>query len=1220
MKRTAVVYGFIFFAFIQSFCLNQKLTRAEDWSGWKNFYGINGVDTPANHAKYAKQMGYDSIAIKDQYTTNYASAYRNNSDLSGLKFYLLNPHKYYQVLSSNSGTINTTSTYSQSKQDFYNQNMVWKSNDAFPNNLATGWLGTSTTFQVVWDFQQQSVIDSVVENIITYTKNVEDSATGFTCGGYIIESPALCGNFFTWDSAQNKCVRTSLTAWTGAESGLVHDAITHEYSTYSDGVAAFYKKLNTRMREEFGSDAKWILSPWEIYNEANGGNADEWVYQIKSRADYADLTPDMITTRSANTNFVDNAKNFNSGPAITKDMSGITQQNKVQEYENRLFAAKAGINGAWYHWLRRFGDSGDMSNFTQITEVYPRLKLVRCIPNWDNLNAVLLADRSWDGSIYQSTKSYISSDVMYSRHPKTGKLFAVFLTTTGVIKLNAGETVTSVQSADGYFMEGGDGSSDVTISGSEISLNGSVSIGTDASGNSTGKGYIFTLSTGDVPTVVTMSATDIASDSATLHGTANANGLSASVWFEYSTTSGSYTNQSSAQSISGYGDSSLSAGISGLSPATTYYYRIAAQNSAGSVYGSEMSFTTLDTTPPDGSLNIDNSSGYTNTRSITLTLSATDNVGVTGYYLSASAATPSSSDAGWVSVASASSYNASVSYSLSGGDGTKLVYAWFKDASGNISGAASDTIALDTSVPSITVTSPTSGTTYTTTNNTIALGGNASDSVSGVNKLAWCNSKGGSGVASGTANWSTSSISLSAGENVITLTATDVANNTGTNTITVLYGATAPTVTTGSATCTGTNSATLAGTVNPYGVSTTVRFEYGTSTGSYASQTLSQTISGTSTTTVSSNLSGLSSGKTYYYRIVAQNSGGSAYGSEKTFSTYMAGSVTVHALPENVLVVVNDNSQASIDIATYYQSKRSIPDTNIMHYTGTTTETVSSTEYSKLATAITNWITNKGLQGKIDYIVLTKGTPLKTSDGHSVCSRLVCMGTTLTIADPNPYYYRTETFTHQKSFSGNKLYLVTRLDGYTVDHVKKLIDNSVNAKGTADAFLFDGKGSTYTQETYMKNGADKLKQNGYSTTYEGTTTFLTGKNNLMGYYSWGSNAGGDYTLSKYQNNSFLPGSLAETYVSTSGRTFNLPANWPNYTGQSLVADLIIKGITGVSGYVSEPYLSSMVNATILFDRYTKGYNLAESYYMAIPTVYWKTVVIGDPLCAPYTLQ
>lgn len=1220
MKRTPGYFAFILFVFSQVFCFNQNLTIAEDWSSWKNFYGITWVDTPANHAKYAKQMGYDSIAIKNQWSSKYVSTYRNNSDLSGLKFYLINPHTYYHVMSNHSLTINTTSTYSQADQDFYNQNMVWKSNDPFPNNLATGWFGSSTSFQVAWDFQQQSVIDSVVENIITYAKSLEDQTTGFTFGGYMIDTPILCGNFFTWDSTQNKSVRTNLTGWTGADSGLVHDTITHEYSTYSDGVAAFYKTLNTRMRQEFGTGTKWILEPWKIYIGNNNSTTDEWVYQIKDRSDYTDLTPDMIMAQAGGTEFVDDTRNFTSGPNITKDMVGISQRSKAEEYENRLYAAKAGINGAWYNWFGQFGDGGGMPKFQSITDVYPRLKLVRCIPNWDNLHAVPLADRSWDGNIYQSTKSYISSDVLYSRHPKTGKLFAVFLTTNGTIKLNAGETVTSVQYADGYFMEAGDGSDDVTILGDEISLKSSVNIDSDTNGKPTGKAYIFTVSTGDIPTAITMYATDITSGSAGLNGIANANGHPATVWFEYSTTSGSYTNQLSTQTISGYDDVSLTVDVSGLSSATTYYHRIAAQNSAGTAYGDEMSFTTSDITAPVGSISINSSSSYTKTRSITLTISATDDVGVTGYYLSAGTAAPSLSDSGWIPVTSSSNYSSSVAYNLDGGDGTKVVYAWFRDASANISSPVSASIILDTSAPSITVVDPTSSSVYTTTSNTMKLGGKASDSTGGVKNVAWNNSNGKTGEADGTANWSISTINLSAGENVITLTARDFANNTGTNTITVYYG-TSPSAVTGSATSITQSSATLHGSVTANGLSTTVWFEYGTVTGSYGCTSLSQTINGTASTTVSYSVSGLPSGNTYYYRIVAQNSAGSAYGSEKSFSKSITGAITVHAKPENVLVVVNDNSVASKEIASYYQSKRNIPDVNIMHYTGTTAETVSSAEYSSLVTAIKNWITNNNLQDKIDYIVLTKGTPLKTSSGgYSVASMLVCMDTTLTVADPNPYFYKEETFSHQKSFSGYKLYLVTRLDGYTVDQVKTLIDNSVNASGYAGTFLFDGKGSTYTQETYMKNSANKLNQNGFNATFEGSSTFLTGKANLIGYFSWGSNAGGDYTLSKYQNNSFLPGSLGETYVSTSGRTFNLPAGWPNYTGQSLVADLITKGITGVSGYVSEPYLSAMVQPELLFDRYTKGYNLAESYYMAIRYVYWKTVVIGDPLCSPYALQ
>ncbi|MBI2489924.1 MAG: carboxypeptidase regulatory-like domain-containing protein [Planctomycetes bacterium] len=51
----------------------------------------------------------------------------------------------------------------------------------------------------------------------------------------------------------------------------------------------------------------------------------------------------------------------------------------------------------------------------------------------------------------------------------------------------------------------------------------------------------------------------------------------------------------------------------------------------------------------------------------------------------------------------------------------------------------------------------------------------------------WSNDRGGSGTASGTTSWSVSGIALQSGTNVITVTARDAANNTGTDTITVIY-------------------------------------------------------------------------------------------------------------------------------------------------------------------------------------------------------------------------------------------------------------------------------------------------------------------------------------------------------------------------------------------------------------------------------------------------
>ena len=247
-----------------------------------------------------------------------------------------------------------------------------------------------------------------------------------------------------------------------------------------------------------------------------------------------------------------------------------------------------------------------------------------------------------------------------------------------------------------------------------------------------------------------------------------------------------------------YNDTSKSATFTpsaNLSYSTTYTATITTgvKDLSGNAMSSDYSWSFTATAAPDttaptsGSVNINSGNAYTNSTTVTLTLSATDNVGVTGYYLSTSSTTPSASDSGWTSVTSTTSYSASVSYTLSSGEGGKTVYAWFKDSSGNISSAASATITLDTTVPTVTISSPTSNSTYTATSSTISLGGSASDSVSGISSVTWSNNKGGSGTATGTASWTASSISLSSGDNIITVTAKDGAGNSGTDTITVTY-------------------------------------------------------------------------------------------------------------------------------------------------------------------------------------------------------------------------------------------------------------------------------------------------------------------------------------------------------------------------------------------------------------------------------------------------
>ena len=237
----------------------------------------------------------------------------------------------------------------------------------------------------------------------------------------------------------------------------------------------------------------------------------------------------------------------------------------------------------------------------------------------------------------------------------------------------------------------------------------------------------------------------------------------------------------------------------------------------------------------------------------------------------------------------------------------------------------------------------------------------------------------------------------------------------------------------------------------------------------------------------------------------------------------------------------------------------------------------------------------------------------------------------------NRYWNSQERFSHAK-FGG---YLVTRLDGYTVDQAKSLTAYAMQAErarptGTILLDVAEGHGIGHTDKvpmhpapqgtldtkminemSYNEWDADmvvagqKLAAKGIPVLVDRTDTFVGRMGDLAGYSSWGSNDP-KFDAKAYSLLRFAPGALAETAVSTSARTF-----LPTTGGQSLIADLISARVTGVKGYCDEPLLQAVASPTILFDRYTNGWTLAESFYAASRFVGWEDIVIGDPLCSPY---
>lgn len=321
--------------------------------------------------------------------------------------------------------------------------------------------------------------------------------------------------------------------------------------------------------------------------------------------------------------------------------------------------------------------------------------------------------------------------------------------------------------------------------------------------------------------------------------------------------------------------------------------------------------------------------------------------------------------------------------------------------------------------------------------------------------------------------------------------------------------------------------------------------------------------------------------------------------------------------PSNVLVVINSNSADSVAVARYYAANRGIGERYLCKINCPTDEQIKDEVFAKsIREPIKRYLVTKKLRTQIDYIVLTRGIPIRTDAKWGVDSALTCPFSEYDTQMENPYFGERGRFT-SKEFS---MYLVTRLDGLTLADAKSLVDHAMQAKRRSGLFLldlnpgWDAAAPGYRQfNDNMRRAADVIKGKGYKVELEGTKAFVS-RSGLMGYYSWGSNDA-SFSLETFHKLRFEPGALAELGQSTSAYTLTSKRTLDGK--RSYITDLVAQGVTGVKGYVYEPYVDALAQADILFDRYTSGRNLAESFYSASKYVHWRDIVLGDPLCAPY---
>ena len=345
----------------------------------------------------------------------------------------------------------------------------------------------------------------------------------------------------------------------------------------------------------------------------------------------------------------------------------------------------------------------------------------------------------------------------------------------------------------------------------------------------------------------------------------------------------------------------------------------------------------------------------------------------------------------------------------------------------------------------------------------------------------------------------------------------------------------------------------------------------------------------------------------------------------------------------DVAVIVNSNDTTSIAIGNYFKTKRNIPAKNIISVDVSPIEEINDSVFKSYRKQVEDFLINNNLIQDINYLVTTKGCPLKilrdTADPNN-CNASVESELMMIIgkrnskigncgnkfnqwagAVGNPYLNSKNNF---ESYDAKdyQMYLVTRLDAYTQQEVFNIIDRSgPNILTNQDnvLFVFDGAPNWVGQPLLndFSKISDTLIKRGWRVLFNKDSVYVTHQKNVIGYMSWGSNDGyaKHFTDNAKPYNSWANGSIVETGVSTGGRSFQPKTTY----GQSLIADWLKEGATAAKGYVYEPFTNAIADPNILFNRYTDldtngypKYNLAESYFAASGLLGWKDVVIGDP--------
>lgn len=343
--------------------------------------------------------------------------------------------------------------------------------------------------------------------------------------------------------------------------------------------------------------------------------------------------------------------------------------------------------------------------------------------------------------------------------------------------------------------------------------------------------------------------------------------------------------------------------------------------------------------------------------------------------------------------------------------------------------------------------------------------------------------------------------------------------------------------------------------------------------------------------------------------------------------------------PDEIVLVANGQESDGVDLARFYMKKRGIPKENLLVINTAVKEGIDRHYYNdEIAAPVRKFIKDKP---GISCLVLFYGIPLRINgrllpedpeqkqshDNQRKRDPVASVDSELSlvkvenppVADwlPNPYFigFQQGKTVYQKG----EILMVARLDGPDSATVKRVINDSliVEKKGLAGTAYFDAR---------WPEPKDKKHLDGYAL-YDNaihraskiagkTMPVVLNQEDALFQQGEAPNAAlycGWYSLSHYVDAfDWVQGAVA--YHIASGECTTLKRKGSQVWCKRLLED----GVAATIGPVGEPYVQAFPFPHVFFGLLLDGdFTLAEAYYLSLPFVSWKMVLIGDPLYQPF---